>query len=423
MNDRPHMVIGVLPNVPMYPQDNDVYMPVRVCPFRAAAERNIDQNPRVFSILNVFGRLAPGTSRERATAEIATICEHFTSADTKSYRTDSGFTARAVDVRDELTVNARSMLLILMGTTALVLLLACANMANLTLARLLNRDRELALRAALGAGRKRVIRQLLTESVLTAVLGGMVGLAFAWGTLDLLTAFIAQFTLRVQDIRLDPVVLVFTLLIAVVAGILFGTIPAAATRVDLMTVLKQTKGSSAGGRTGSLKKTLVVVQVAMAVVLLTAAGLLLVSLNRLQRVEPGYRPENVLSAEIFGNFTKYPTPDSLLNFYLPVLERLSTEPGVLSASITNAVPLSTIRPGSTPFQIEGRQTDNQDRRPAADIRIVERGPLFRYAGHPLDRGPGFRGIGPSQRAAGGSNQPFDDEVLGRQGSRGVADFV
>jgi putative ABC transport system permease protein len=370
MNDRPHTVVGVLPNVPLYPQENDVYMPVLACPFRAAAERNIAQNPRVFAALNVFGRLSVGATRAQASAEVDAICHRFAAANTRAYRPDSGFTARAADVKDELTVNARSMLLMLMGTTALVLLLACANIANLTLARLLNRDRELALRSALGAGRGRVIRQLLTESVLTAFLGSVVGVGFAWATLDLLTSFIGQFTARTQDISLDPIVLLFTLLIAVVAGVAFGTLPAAAARVDLMAVLRESKGPAGANRTGLLKKSLVVAQVAMAMVLLSAAGLLLVSFNRLQHVDTGYRAENVLSAEIFGNFTKYPDSDSLLNFYLPVLDRLSTQPGVSAAAITNAVPLSTIRPGAVPFQIQGKHTDNQERRPTTDVRIV-----------------------------------------------------
>src|SRR5262249_43691704 len=141
-------------------------------------------------------------------------------------------------------------------------------------------------------------------------------------------------------------------------------------RVDLMSVLKDAKGSSSGVRSGRVKKSLVVVQVAMAVMLLAAAGLLLVSFERLQHVDPGYRAEKVLSAELYGNFTKYPDSNSLLNFYLPVLDRLVTQPGVVSVAITNAVPLSTIAPGATPFQIEGSVTDNPNRRPSADVRIV-----------------------------------------------------
>src|SRR5919106_1730949 len=192
MNDRPHTVVGVLPNVPHYPQENDVYMPVLACPFRAAAEKRIAQNPRIFGALVVFGRLKPGVTRERAAGTVDAICGRFTKEDTRAYRPDSGFTATAADVRGELTRTARPMLLILMGTTGLVLLIACANVANLTLARLLRRDRELALRAAVGAGRGRLIRQLLTESTMLSVAGGALGLVFASSTIDMLTLFVAR---------------------------------------------------------------------------------------------------------------------------------------------------------------------------------------------------------------------------------------
>jgi predicted permease len=155
-----------------------------------------------------------------------------------------------------------------------------------------------------------------------------------------------------------------------------------------MAILKQAKGSSTAARTGVLKKSLVVVQVALAVVLMATAALLLVSFHRLQQVDAGYRGDNVLSAEIFGNFTKYPNADALLNFYLPVLDRIRAQPGVVSAAITNAVPLSTINPGAAPFQIEGRQTDNQDRRPTTDVRIVS-SQYFETLGIPLVQGRYF----------------------------------
>jgi putative ABC transport system permease protein len=196
MNDRPHRVIGVLPQVPHYPQESDVYMPTSACPFRAAGERQSHQDRRAFGALTVFGRLEPGAEPERAVSEVATVAARFRRDHPQVYREGSGFQATAPAVLQELTRNARPMLLILLGTTGLVLLIACANVANLTLARMLGRERELALRSALGAGRSRLVRQLLTESTLLAVAGGAVGLAFALATVGLLTTFVGRFTPR-----------------------------------------------------------------------------------------------------------------------------------------------------------------------------------------------------------------------------------
>jgi putative ABC transport system permease protein len=389
MNNRPHTVIGVLPNVPHYPQENDVYMPVHACPFRSGAEQNIGQNRRIFGALVVFGKLKPGVPRERAARGVEAICGRFTRANPQNYRPASGFTATALDVRGELTRQAKPMLLILMGTTGLVLLIACANVANLTLARVLRRDRELALRAAVGAGRGRLIRQLLTESTILSLAGGVLGLVFASSTIDMLTLFVARFTQRSGEIDLDPRVLAFTLGVSMTTGLAFGTIPALLSRVDLVKALKQ-GGKGTADATGHrwLQGALIVVQVAVSVVLLIGAGLLLASFYRLQQVDPGYRGERVISAEAFGNFTKYPTADAQLGFYLPLIERLEQQPGVVSAAVTNAVPLSGAPPGSAPFQIEGRSTDDPDRRPTADVRIAS-SRFFETLGIPLVKGRVF----------------------------------
>src|SRR5688500_13870494 len=231
MNDRPHRVIGVLPNVPHYPQENDVYMPVLACPFRAAGERQIQQNRRAFGALNVFGRLKEGATAEQAASTVGAICHTFTQDNKQVYRPEtSGFRATTVPVRDALTSGARELLLILLGITGLVLLIACANVANLTLARMLGRDRELAMRAALGAGRGRLVRQLLTESTLLASIGGAIGIGFAWITIDMLTTFVGRFTARTGEIGLDPMVMAFTLAVSIVTGVLFGTVPALGSR-------------------------------------------------------------------------------------------------------------------------------------------------------------------------------------------------
>ena len=369
MNDRPHRVIGVLPNVPHYPQENDVYMPVLACPFRAAAERNIPQNRRAFGGLSVFGRVKDGHTHEEAAAAIATINQRFTADHAGVYRTaTSGFQATALDVRSALTEGARDLLLILLGITSLVLLIACANVANLTLARMLGRDRELALRTALGAGRGRLVRQLLTESTLLATVGGIVGVLFAWGTIGMLTRFVGRFTQRTGEVSLDPAVLLFTLGVSVVTGLLFGTLPALGSRVTLTNALKQ--GSNQAGEAGSRRRmqgALIVAQVAVSVMLLVGAGLLLASFYRLQQVDPGYRSDGVLSAQVYGNFSRYGNINALRRLYLPILDRLEGQPGVVSAAITNAVPLAGAAPAP-----RGSTSTAESR----TIRIAGRRPTF-----------------------------------------------
>jgi len=389
MNDRPHTVVGVLPNVPHYPQENDVYMPVSACPFRAAAEKRIAQNRRAFSILVVFGRLKAELSREQAAADVKTVCGHFVSANPTVYRPGSGFTATTLPVRDELTRDAKPMLLILLATTALILLVACANVANLMLARLLRRDRELAIRAAMGAGRGTLVRQLLTESTILSLAGGIVGLMFAGVTVSLLTSFVGRFTSRTSEIGIDPWVLAFTLLVSIGTGVVFGTFPALASRADLAAAMKQ--GVRGGGESRGrrrLQNALIVAQVVVSVVLLVGAGLLLSSFYRLQRVDPGYRGDRVLSAEAYGNFSKYQTAESLIHAYETILDRLRADPGVVSVAVTNAVPLSATQPNAAPFQIQGQATDDADRRPAADIRVITP-EYFQTLGVPLVSGRAF----------------------------------
>ena len=390
MNDRPHRVIGVLPNVPHYPQENDVYMPVLACPFRAAAERNIAQNRRAFGGLSVFGRLGPGVSHEQAASAVSTVNQRFVADHPSVYRVaNSGFQATTLELRRALTDGARDLLLILLGITSLVLLIACANVASLTLARMLSRDRELALRSALGAGRGRLVRQLLTESTLLAVAGGVIGVLFALGTVDMLTRFVGRFTTRTGEVAIDLPVLLFTLLVSVLTGILFGTLPALGTRVNVVNALKQ-GSNQAGDGTGRrrMQSALIVAQVAVSVVLVVGAGLLLTSFYRLQRVDAGYRAEGVLSAQVYGNFSRYGNINALRRLYLPILDRLEGQPGIVSAAITNAVPLAGAAPGTTRFEVEGRPTDDPNLRPTTDVRVAS-DRYFETIGIPLVSGRVF----------------------------------
>ncbi len=370
MNDRPHTVVGVLPDVPHYPNRVDLYMPTSACPFRSAADRQIVANRRAFSGLQVFGLVKAGVPFSAAATEVATAGQRFQQDFPEIYRADTGFQARTSPVLTALTATARPVLWLLLATTALVLLLACANVANLTLARMLRRDREFAMRVALGAGRGRLIRQLLAESTLLATVAGIAGLVLAWTTLGVLTRFVGRFTQRTDAIGLDPWVLAFTMTVAIGSGIVFGLVPALSTKSDVLPSLKQGSlgsGVSAGRR--RLQDALVVAQVALSVVMLVGASLLLASVWRLQRVDSGYRADRVLAATVFGNFSKYPDAQSQLALYEPLVERLNQLPGVDAAAITNAVPLVGANPNETPFDIEGR-TPDAARRPRGDVRVV-----------------------------------------------------
>ena len=370
MNDRPHTIVGILPSVPMYPQENDVYMSVSACPFRAASEKRIAANRRVFSALTVFGRVKDGINRLQADADVQRIAASFVAENAVTYRALEGFTAAALPVREQLTSQARPVLLILFGTTAFVLLIACVNVANLSLARLLNRERELAVRAALGAGRRQLVAQLLTESTVLSIAGGVAGLLFAGYTVTMLTAFAGRFTTRIHQIDIDPRVLMFTLALSIATGVLFGILPALQSKGNLLASMKQ--GGTSAGRSpsrGRLQQTLIVVQVAFAVILLVGAGLLLATVYRLQKVDLGYHGDHVISAEAFTNFTKYPTAASQIAFYERALRRLAETPGVVSAAVTNAVPLSAIVPGANPLMFKG-EGDRPDPRRTADVNVA-----------------------------------------------------
>jgi putative ABC transport system permease protein len=200
MNDRPHTVVGVLPPVALYPNEVDVFMPTVACPFRAAGEQQMESNRRAFSILRVFGKLKDGVLPEAAAAEVTSVGNDFAREFPSVYRPEGGFRAETLGVQEALTQNARPMLLVLLGITALVLLLACANVGNLMLARTLQRSHERATRAALGAGRLSLLAQPLAESALVALGGAVVGLVFASVTLNLIAAFIGRFTSRAGEI-------------------------------------------------------------------------------------------------------------------------------------------------------------------------------------------------------------------------------
>jgi putative ABC transport system permease protein len=357
MNNRPHTVVGVLPDFPEYPRRNDVYMSTSACPFRSQAQRSLPQGGRrSFAALRVFGRLAPGASVEQATAEVATVARDLEQVAPDDYRRSrsSGLAGRAASLQETLIGEARPLLFALTGATMLVLLIACANVANLALARTVRRGRELAVRTALGAGRLRLIRQLLTESVLVSAGGAVLGLGFAWLSLDLLVEFVGRFTPRVGQISMDAGVLVFAAVSAVLTGMVFGLAPAFATRRPLAQSMRD--GAAQGGDSAGrqrMRAVLVVAQVGVSFVLLVGAALLLESFYRLSSVPLGFQTDRVMTAAIFGNFSRNTTSQDALRTSTTILERLRATPGVRQAALTNAVPQSSIQPFPVPIRIEG----------------------------------------------------------------------
>lgn len=373
MNNRPHMVIGVLPLIPQFPNENDVYMPTSACPTRSSKPFIENRNARM---MTVFGKVKADTTVSQANGDVSAIATHMQEQYPTNYPANRGHCATATGMHEELTRQARPTFFLLLGTAGLVLLLACANVANLTLARLMRRERELALRVALGASRRRIIRQLLTESTLLALIGGVVGVLIAAVSLNLLVAFAARFTPRAGEISLNGFVLLFAFLVSVGTGLFFGLMPALSTKPNLNTTLKEGGAQSTTGSMRSrLRGLLVIAQVAVSFALLICAGLMLRSFDKLQQVNPGFNPERVLVMRVSANWSKYTTAEQFRAFSMGVLEKVQSQPGVISAAMSNNFPLNAQGianggPNNSNFLIEGRPPSENEVAPQADLRVI-----------------------------------------------------
>lgn len=393
MNNRAHIVIGVLPPIPQYPSESDVYMPTIQCPFRSAQTFIENRNARM---MTVFGRLRPGVELTQAQADLSAIATNLEAAYPESYPKNQGYAAKVVRLEDELTQRARPTFLILLATAGLVLLIACANVANLSLARVLQRQHEVAMRTALGASRGRLIRQLLTESTILYLLGGGLGLLIAHWGLPMLVAFAARFTTRTGEIRIDLSILLFTMLTALGTGLAFGLIPALSFRYDsqksLSAALKEDSGRSTSGGKNRIRSLLVVTQVAISFTLLIAAGLMLRSLIKLQQVNPGFNPEKVIVMRLAPNWSKYTASDHYTGFFSRVLEAVKQQPGVESVALASTYPLNPVGitrgPNNQSVQLEGQPLGDGQLAPQLDPRAVSPD-YFRTIGTPLVRGRMF----------------------------------
>ena len=344
LNNRQNTVVGVMPAGFGWhiQRGTEASKPADIwVPFQISNELIIRRG----RFASAVARIKPGVTIEQAQSEMSTIAARLEQQYPDFNKT---WGVNVVPLRTQFTGEIRRPLLILLGAVGFVLLIACANVANLLLARASSRRKEIAVRAGLGASRWRISRQLLTESVLLSLIGGLLGVFVAWWGTKALVALSPPALIDLQRVSVNVPVLLFTLGLSLLTGIIFGLAPALqATRFDLQSTLKE-GGKNVGSAAGShyLRNVFVVTQVALALVLLVGAGLLVKSFNRLQSVEPGFNPQNLLTVRVNLPFSKYDTDQKRIDFFQQALTQMRSIPGVESVGAINTAPFTGLYPGT-----------------------------------------------------------------------------
>ena len=392
VNGTPYEVVGIMPEDFSLPREvmptldgaeqADILLPL---PLPADASRNRDHED-----YNIIGKLKPGVSIKQAQAEMDTITAHLRRDYPETYPPNGGLTFGIVPLLEQVVGDVRRTLYVLLGAVAFVLLIACANVANLLLSRAVARQKEIAIRTAMGANRIRIARQLLTESILLALSGGVLGVFFAYWSLHWIHILGPKSVPRLNAISINRETLIFTFLLSLLSGILFGLAPALrASLLNLHATLKDADRGSAGtssmwGRGNNLRRLLVVSELALCVMLLIGAGLLIRSFARLQDVQPGFNPRNVLTLELTMSGRKYDEKQTMLATYHQLFERLERLPGVTAAGAVTALPLSEMFAWG-PITVEGRVLPPGENFINADERMVN-GHYFQAMEIPLLEG-------------------------------------
>ncbi len=400
LDGRNFDVIGVMPREFKFPESAELWVPIN---FESSSEMKL----RKAHFMRPIGRLKEGITIAQAQADLDAIAKRLEEQYPES---NTGWGLRLVSLREQLVGNTRPTLLILFGAVAFVLLIACANVANLLLVRAATRQKEIALRTALGAGRFRIVRQMITESVLLALLGGALGTLLALWGVNLLVTLSADSIPSTAQVRIDATVLGFTLLISLITGVLFGLVPALRTiKLNLSESLKEGGRSSGEGvRHNRTRGVLVVIESAVAVVLLVGAGLLIRSLIQLQNTNPGFDASSLLTMRVELSREKYSTPEKASNFFQELESRVGALPGVESVGLVTELPLSG-QLNDMPFTVEGRPPVTIDQAFGADFRRVNQHYL-RTLRIPLLRGRNFT----EQEVRQSSKVVIVSELLARQ---------
>jgi putative ABC transport system permease protein len=378
LNDQSYVVVGVMPPDFSFPRTTtEMWTPIAFSPG--------ERGTRNTNYISVLARLKPGVTIEQARSEMEALARR---QQEQYQEANTGIGVKLISYKEQVVGNTRPILLLLLGAVGFVLLIACANVANLLLARAAGRRKEMAVRSALGAGRRRVVRQLLTESVLLALVGGGLGLLLALWGINLLVALQPANIPRLAELRVDRGVLMFASALSLLTGVAFGLAPALrATKLDLNDALKEGgKGADAGGGRQRLRSILIVSEIALSLVLLIGAGLMIKSFWRLNQVEPGFNAENTLTMVVSLPTTRYAEPGRQVAFFRQAVERVGNLPGVDAAGVTTNIPL--FGGNSTGFNVEGDPPYAPGQRPLVEYRSVSPG-YFRAMGIPLLRGRTF----------------------------------
>ena len=395
LNGQSYQVIGVMPSsftlrrevLPTLggAEEAEILVPLPLGP-KAPQIRNRED-------YNILARLKPGATAAQAQAEMNALTERLRREHPDFYPANGGLTFSVVPLKQQVVGDVTQSLILLLAAVAFVLLIACANVANLLLSRALVRRKEVAVRAALGASRGRIVRQLLTESVLLALAGGVAGLGLAFLGVEAIHALGTRSVPRLHDVGIDGPVLMFTLAVSIVAGVLFGLAPALRLGdVDLQASLRAAERGASGaqafwGRGGRLRSLLVASELALCVVVLIAAGLLVRSFARVQDVVPGFNASGVLTLELTMAGRKYTDAARVYETYRLLWDRLQNVPGVVAAGGVTSLPLSQMMAWG-PITVEGRNAPAGEKFINVDIRTVA-GDYFRTMEIPLARGRFF----------------------------------
>jgi predicted permease len=377
-----YLILGVAAKGFAFPANADLYRSIGI---NARPESYHDRSIRGTWAL---GRLRRGVTVARARAEVEALGRRL---ENDFPATNTGLGLSAAPLRDLYVGHVRPYLVLLLGAVSLVLLVACANVMNLLLVRALAREREVTIRTALGASPRRIVRQLMTESVLLAVIAGVLGLLLAYGGVRVLSELVRLEFPTWMAVRVDGGVLAFTALLSLLTGTLAGLAPALrAARIDLTETLKEggRGGASGGPRHRRLRGAFVVAEVALSVVLLVSAGLLLRSFRRLAHADPGFRPGGLLTFRAELGWRAYPTLEANAAFHRALLERLRALPGVREAATATNLPLSGMPPDTDAITIEGQGVDEQYRNPFVSVVGASPG-YFGALGIPLRSGRAF----------------------------------